>query len=141
MLAAPLLKAGADVNLASLEGVTPLMAASYGGHVLLARRLLDASALTAPIDRMKKPAIVYAAGQGHVDVLVLLLNRGVPIDGAYENDLTALMWAAGQGHAGAVKLLLSRRADRALRDARGLTAAQIALQAGYADLAALLTAP
>src|SRR5665213_345575 len=58
-----LLGGGADVNLESLEGVTPLMAASYGGHATVVRRLLAAGARSDPVDRMKKPAIVYAAGQ------------------------------------------------------------------------------
>ena len=73
-------------------------------------------------------------------MLVLLLDRGVPINAAYENDLTALMWAAGQGQAGAVKLLLQRGANADLRDARGMTAAQIAGQAGHASVAALFDA-
>ena len=63
-LAAVALKAGADVNLASLERVTPLMAASYGGHATLVRDLLEAGARIDAVDRMRKPAIVYAAGQG-----------------------------------------------------------------------------
>ena len=88
---------------------------------------------------MKKPAIVYAAGQGHAELVGLLLDRGVPINAAYEHDLTALMWAAGQGQADAVKLLLARGARTDLRDDRGLTAEQIARQAGHVQIAAALT--
>lgn len=64
--------AGVDVNHASLEKVKPLMAACYGGHVALVQRLISAGASTAPLDRLYKPAIVYAAGQGHAAVAALL---------------------------------------------------------------------
>ena len=37
-------------------------------------------------------AIIHAAGQGHTEVVGLLLDRGVPMDAAYEHQLTALMW-------------------------------------------------
>ncbi|HSC01068.1 MAG TPA: ankyrin repeat domain-containing protein, partial [Burkholderiaceae bacterium] len=73
-LASTMLRAGTDVNLASLEGVTPLMAASYGGHAAIARELLRAGARTDGSDRMHKNAWVYAAAQGHAEVVGLLLD-------------------------------------------------------------------
>ena len=115
-----MLRAGADVHQASLEGVTPLMAASYGGHAAIVRDLLGAGARTEPLDRMRKDALLYAAAQGHADVLALLLDAAVPIDAPHEHQLTALMWAAGQGQASAVRLLLQRGARTDLRDDRGL---------------------
>ena len=39
-----MLKGGADVDQASLEGVTPLMAASYAGAAPVVKRLLEAGA-------------------------------------------------------------------------------------------------
>jgi ankyrin repeat protein len=128
-LAALALRAGANVNVASLEGVTPLMAASYGGHAGVAKILLD---------RMHKPAIVYAAGMGRTEVVGLLLERGVPIDAAYEHQLTPLMWAAGQGQEATVRLLLARGAKTDLRDDRGLTAYDIAQQTGQSAVVMLL---
>ena len=71
-----------------------------------------------------------------------LLSAGVDVNLAYEHRLTALMWAAGQGHVDAVKLLLARGARPDLRDDRGLTAREIASQAGHIAVAAILaTAP
>src|SRR5262245_47426357 len=55
-LAAALQRAQVDVNLASLEGVTPLIACSYGGHAAIVRELLRAGARTEPMDRMHKTA-------------------------------------------------------------------------------------
>ena len=80
---------------------------------------------------MKKPAAVYAAGQGHAAVLSALLDAGVDVDAPYEHQLTALMWAAGQGQADAVALLLTRGARAGLRDDRGETALDIARGAGH----------
>src|SRR5262245_21721379 len=139
-LAAAMLRAGADVNLASLEGVTPLMAASYGGHAAIAGELLRAGARTDGSDRMHKSAWIYAAAQGHAEVVTLLLDAGVAVDAAGEHQLTALMWAAGQGHTDVVRLLLQRGARPDLRDDRGLSALEIARQTGHDDAALLLQA-
>jgi ankyrin repeat protein len=133
-----MLKRGADVNQASLEGVTPLMAASYVGAAPVVQQLLAAGARTDLRDRMSKPAIVYAAGQGQAGAVDALLASGIDVNAAYEHQLTALMWAAGQGQLDTVKLLLERGARRDLRDDRGLTAAEIARQAGQSAVAAAL---
>jgi ankyrin repeat protein len=140
-LALTMLEAGTDVNLATVERVTPLMTASYVGSAALVQRLLAKGARWDPVDRMGKPAALYAAGQGQREVLRVLLDAGAPVNAAYENQLTALMWAAGQGHLDATRLLLARGADRSVRDDRGLTARDIALQAGHTELANLLTQP
>jgi len=87
---------------------------------------------------MKKPAIVYAAGQGSADALDALLASGIDVNATYEHELTALMWAAGQGRLDAVKLLLARGARLELRDDRGLTAVDIARQAGQSAVVAAL---
>ncbi len=140
-MAAVLLQAGANPNMASVERVTPLMAASYVGATEIVRLLLEKGAQTDLLDRMNKPAILYAAGQGHVESLRLLLDRGVPVNHAYVNQLTALMWAAGQGHVEATRLLLARGADAALRDDRGLSAADMAVKGGYTAVSALMAPP
>jgi ankyrin repeat protein len=114
------------------------MAACYGGHLEIARRLLARGARTDVQDRMHKPAMVYAAGQGRTALIVALIEAGVSPNAAYEHQLTALMWAAGQGHVDSVTTLLAKGADPALRDDRGLTAAEIARQAGHTQVAELL---
>jgi ankyrin repeat protein len=53
-----MLAAGSDVNLASLERVTRLIAACYDGQADLVTLLLQAGARTDPIDQMKKTAAV-----------------------------------------------------------------------------------
>ena len=48
------------------------------------------------------------------------------------------MWAAGYGNEGTVRLLLERGADRSLKDARGKSASEIALEGNYAAVRRLL---
>lgn len=133
-----LLAAHADPNLPNLAGVTPLMAASYGGKPQLVHALLDAGARIDVVDRVKKNAATYAAGQGCTGCLQELLNAGMPVNARLENDLTLLMWTAGYGHEETAKVLLQRGADRSLRDNRGKTAADIARDQNFASLAQLL---
>jgi ankyrin repeat protein len=84
-----------------------------------------------PLDRMRKSAAVYAAGQGHAAALLPLLDAGLDVNATYEHELTLLMWAAGQGHRDVARLLLARGARPEMRDDRGLTAAEIARMAGH----------
>ena len=107
----------------------------------VALRMAAAGAKTDPVDRMNKPAIVYAAGQGSAAAIDALLAAGIDVNAAYEHGLTALMWAAGQGQGDAVRLLLARGAKRDLRDDRGLTAAEIARQANHIDVAEAIARP
>ena len=67
-------------------------------------------------------------------------RTGVAVDAVYPQQLTALMWAAGQGQVEATKLLLARGARTDLRDDRGLTAREIAAQAGHSAVVAVLDA-
>jgi len=133
-----LIAAGADVNLPSLEKVTPLIAASYAGSLPFVDLLLKQGAKHEPTDRLHKSALVYAAGMGHSAVAKRLLEAGAPIDQTPVDGLTPLMWAAGQGHVETVNLLLAQGANQLLKDERGLTALDMAKEAKHPDIAALL---
>jgi hypothetical protein len=137
-LAALLLDAGANVNQAALNGITPLMAAAYGGHEAIVKRLLAQGADPHPVDRLNKTAMVYAAGEGRTGIVQMLVVAGIAPDEVYANDLTALMWAAGYGKTATVQALLDAGADRTRRDNRGKTAADIAREQGFSETAALL---
>ena len=68
-----MLAAGADVNLASLQKVTPLIAAAYAGNSEIVSLLLDKGAKLEEEDRLHKSALVYAAGMGHTGIVEQLL--------------------------------------------------------------------
>jgi len=137
-IAQMLIAAGADVNLPSLEKVTPLIAASYAGSLAFVDLLLQHNAAHDATDRLHKSALVYAAGMGHTAVVERLLQAGAPIDQTPVDALTPLMWAAGQGHMETVKLLLAKGANKLLKDERGLSAWVMANEAKHLDTAALL---
>ena len=60
------------------------------------------------------------------------------LDVANIDGLTQLMWAAGQGHAETARFLVSKGANKSLKDERGLTALEMAKEAGHAQIAAML---
>lgn len=133
-----LLQADADVNLANIAGVTPLMGATFGGSGELVRKLIAAKADTAPLDRVKKNAATYAAANGCTECLAELLRAGTQVNARLENDLTLLMWAAAYGHEATVRFLLAQGAERHLKDARGKTALDMAKEAEYGAVVAML---
>ena len=108
LIARRMIEAGTDVNLAAVNGITPLMAAAHAGQTEVVGSLLAKGAddLHA-VDRLKKNAMTYAAGQGQTEIVVLLLKAGVDPNAIYEHELTALMWAAGYGKTETVKALLA----------------------------------
>lgn len=139
-LAMVVLDAGADVNQPAVNGITPLMAAAYGGQTALAKLLLAKGADPAALDRLSKNAMTYAAGAGNTEIVKMLLAQGVDANAVYQNDLTALMWAAGFGKTDTVRALLAAGANPALKDNRGKSAADIAREQGFATTVAVLEA-
>ncbi|MEO8487049.1 MAG: ankyrin repeat domain-containing protein [Betaproteobacteria bacterium] len=137
-MAKGLVAAGTNVNLAAVNGITPLMAAAHGGSAEIVALLLDKGADLTPVDRVHKTAVVYAAGEGHTEIVRLFLARGVDVNRAYDNDLTALMWAAGYGRTATVRALLDGGADPRRRDNRGKTAAEIARDGKFDETARVL---
>ncbi len=58
---------------------------------------------------MRATALMFAAEEGHIDIMKLLLEQGADANAAHTEGLmkgrTALMAAASNGHIGIVKLL------------------------------------
>ena len=70
--------------------------------------------------------LICAAHEGHLEVVRLLLERGVNIDVIDEDGKTPLMHAAENGYLNVVEFLLEKRANYNLRDNNGNSALDIA---------------
>ena len=88
--------------------------------------LLKNGAAADIIDNTEKSAILYAAANGSIKIVNLLIDYGVDVNKQYKNDLTPLMWAAGYGHLDVVKMLVNHGAKLNVKDNRGYNALTIA---------------
>lgn len=153
-LAEALLAAGADVNAVDARGHSALHAAAQFGFEhndsLRARRLLDVllkhGAAVDHADSEGKTALLLLLGASqrpggecdatHLGALVpVLLEAGANVAHADQRGVTALHACAMHALLAPARVLLSRGADRAAADAFGRTAADVARQIGYVDIA------
>lgn len=76
-----------------------------------------------------------AAGNGHLEVVEILLAHGANANLANQSGSTPLHWAALNGHTRVAEALLALAAiDVTLRDGKGQTAFTVAIAAGHEDL-------
>ncbi|MBD8874294.1 ankyrin repeat domain-containing protein [Rhodanobacter sp. DHB23] len=153
-LAEALLAAGADVDAVDAQGHSALHAAAQYGFEhndsLRARRLLDVllrhGATVDRADSEGKTALLLLLGASqrpgsecdatHLGALVpVLLEAGADVTHADQRGVTALHACAMHALLAPARVLLSRGADRAAADAFGRTAADVARQLGFVDIA------
>ena len=116
--------------------------AAKSGDLAEAQRLLQEGAhLDARDAKHGSPAVVWAAHEGHVDVLNMLLDAGGEIEIAAKgkND-TALWYAAQQGQLSTAQILIDRGANTNPIGPDGTSAVAIAENNGYPAIATLLKA-
>jgi hypothetical protein len=122
---AQLLEAGVDVNSASIDNFTPLMAAATAGNADLVKLLLDKGANTrirtkgAPF--VESPfgsripggwnALMAGVSSGNPEIVQLFLDKGANVNSAMEDRRTPLMIAAVGKSPEVVRLLLDRGAN------------------------------
>jgi ankyrin repeat protein len=148
-----LLRAGANPSRAHPEGETPLMAASRAGSVAAVRLLITRGVDVNAVESFQKTtALMWAAGEGHTEVVDLLLEAGAdPNRQAHITSLTerhnadhptggftALMLAARNGDEATVRRLVARGANVNLKNGDDASAAMIAIFNDRFDTAATL---
>jgi uncharacterized protein len=148
-----LLRAGADPSRAHPEGETPLLSAARAGSVPTLRLLLARGADVNAAEKFQQTtALMWAAAEGHLDVVDLLLEAGAdPNRQGHVTSLatrhnadhptggfTALMFAARSGNEALVRRLLARGANLNLKNGDSASAAMVAIYNDRFDVAATL---
>jgi ankyrin repeat protein len=148
-----LLRGGANPAHAHPEGETPLMAAARAGSVPAVRLLLARGVDVNVAETFQKTtALMWAAAEGHSEVVDLLLEAGAdPNRQAHVTSLTerhnadhptggftALMLAARNGDEATVRRLVARGANVNLKNGDDASAVMIAIYNDRFDVAATL---
>ena len=121
----------------SPQDESPLMMAALAGNLQLVRQLI---ARDADVNKPGWAPLHYAATNGHVAVMRLLLQHHAYIDASSPNGTTPLMMAAQYGTPEATKLLLEEGADPLLKNQMGLSAIDFAYRANRVESAQLIAA-
>lgn len=127
----------AQVEVRSAQDESPLMLAALKGWTEICQQLI---AKGADVNKPGWTPLHYAATNGHLAVMNLLLDHHAYIDAASPNGTTPLMMAAHYGTPEAVKLLLEADADPLLRNELGLSAIDFAQRVNRQDAAEIIAA-
>lgn len=107
-----LLKAGADPNAALPGGETPLMTAARTGRLGPVKALLARGAAVDAAEAYRgQTALMWAAGEGHAEVVRTLIGAGADFRTRLGSGFTPLLFAAREGRLGVVQALLEAGAD------------------------------
>ncbi|KAK5637085.1 hypothetical protein RRF57_012797 [Xylaria bambusicola] len=117
-----------------------LMVSSFCGNGVVARLLLeeDAADLDSTDSIYGRTPLLWAARDGHLDIVQILLDRGANIDMDDNEGYSPLSWAAENGHVEVTKLLLDKGADMESVAHNGTTALSLAAAYGNAEVVKLL---
>ena len=140
-----LLAKGANVNRKTRFGKTPLLVAVGSEHIKAIDLLLSKGAsLDARSDHGGSSAHESVFWQ-QPKVLAHLLKKGIDVNGRANNQTTPLHWAVAFMNPNnpkknevmreCIDILLAHKADKTLKGNQGKTAADLAMQKGFADLA------
>lgn len=154
LIATALLAAGADPNTALPEGETVLMTAAKNGSTQIVRALLGANpaasasatvtaTATAKADSRANPnakegwygqtALMWAAAEGHADVVQALIAGGADLNAVDQEGTSALIFATLNGHLDIAGALLDADADPKLADSYGRTVLFVAVDLNTID--------
>jgi tetratricopeptide (TPR) repeat protein len=137
-----LLRSGADLEVRTPDGVTPLYAAAYHGRTAILKLLIGAGAKVDGRAACGRTPLFTAAAEGRVEALEALLASGAnPNARSDTNELaqTPLHMAAVEGQVGTAKRLLDRGAEvNAWTDKHRITPLYLATIGGHDAMAAFL---
>ena len=132
---AAVIEAGAAFDTLDENALTALHLSTYLGHVEATLGLVARGApLETRSDHDGMTAVLWAAGQGHADVLGALLQAGANPNAVDDHGRTALHYSASRGHHDAVLLLLKSGVAVDTTSDRRVTALQLAAAEGHLEI-------
>ncbi len=131
LLSAP----GLQVEARNRNDESALMLAALAGMTQVCRRLI---ALDADVNKPGWTPLHYAATGGHAEIVQLLVEHSAYIDAQSPNQTTPLMMAAMYGNTRTLTALLDAGADVSLKNQKGMTALDFALEADRPGAAELI---
>ena len=126
-----LLRTGADVNAAQVDGTTALHWAAYHDDAEAVALLVRAGANVNAPNRYGVPPLAQACTNGNAAIVKLLLEAGANANATLKGGESMLMLAARSGNVEGVKALLARDARPESRERLGQTALMWAAAGGH----------
>jgi len=135
-----LIEAKVDVNYRDFYGNTALMVASLGGHIEIARLLVEAGAVVNAQHDNGLASLMYVSVLPHQyqDVAKFLIEAGADVNAKDNEGRHSLDMASYRGHKDIVQLLIEAGANVNAQTDMGNTALIIASEYGHAEVAQLL---
>ena len=99
-------------------------------RALVASRRVNINA----VDNFDRTALMWAATNGHLDIMEDLIKGGATLDAADKYGMTALLWAVKNGHEDAVNMLITNFADILCCNKQGLNILHCASQNNHVDI-------
>nr|WP_226858709.1 ankyrin repeat domain-containing protein [Diaphorobacter aerolatus] len=101
-----LLARDAPVNARDEQGNTPLLLATAGNHIEVARSLILQGADVNLQNAQKDSAYLLASARGHLEILRMTLSRGADLQSTNRYGGTGLIPACERGHVAVAKALI-----------------------------------
>ncbi len=124
------LRRGFSADSADSKGNTLLQITARTGDLPMVNALLSFKANPRLRNALGETALMLAAVEGHVSVVLRLIDAGSEING---DGWTALHYAAWKGHLDVCKLLIDKGADIDARGPNGITPVMMAVRSGDLD--------
>jgi uncharacterized protein len=124
-----------QVDQRNADDETPLMMAAFNNLMPVTHLLIERQA---DVNKTGWTPLHYAATNGHLEMILKLLQHHAYIDAPSPNGTTPLMMAAHYGNPKAVQLLLEEGADPRIKNHLGLSALDFAAKGPHAVEASAL---
>ena len=135
-----LIDRGADPNTVSGWGSPFIYWCAEKGKIDLIDFALEKGADINATNKSGETALHRAAYVGKIDVIDYLIDRGANINQQTIHAATPLFIAVLRDQPESVRKLLSRGADPKIKNQRGISAVELAQEAGHDEIAAILLA-